>query len=306
MDSIINLIEYGYECEYLDYKEKQYSKEKHSDLITDIMAMANSRHEGDKFIIIGVKDKPDGKQIKGIPSEEFIDSATYTQVIHSNIEPEIQFDYFKYEYNGYTLGIFRIYNTNNKPYMIKKNFNKLNMGLCLVRKGSTNSAAKRSDFDFMYKYNGNFEMKFLEETLYGIHVNSGCASIKILLANTTECPITIISGYINILNKDGENITRLPVYGLDKIVGADFQISIFPKTEIVGDLFVGFSSSDPLRLGMGEYGIANQEYRFDLVLFDARDKEYSMTLEQGNILVKEDFLWKVRNKKGLLHEIKNH
>lgn len=59
------------------------------DLIADIMAMANSRHEGDKFIIIGVKDRPEGKEIKGITLEKFVDSSNYTQVILSNIEPDI-------------------------------------------------------------------------------------------------------------------------------------------------------------------------------------------------------------------------
>ncbi len=47
MDKILDLIQFGYECEYLEYKEKQYSKEKHIDLIADIMAMANSRYKGD-------------------------------------------------------------------------------------------------------------------------------------------------------------------------------------------------------------------------------------------------------------------
>lgn len=35
MDRISELIQYGYECDYLDFKEKQYSKDKHKDLITD-------------------------------------------------------------------------------------------------------------------------------------------------------------------------------------------------------------------------------------------------------------------------------
>ncbi|WP_166246137.1 RNA-binding domain-containing protein [Paenibacillus turpanensis] len=75
MDRIKELVEYGYESDYLDFKGKQYSKEKTADLIVDIMAMANSRYDGDKFIIVGVKDRPEGKEIKGINPEEFIDSS---------------------------------------------------------------------------------------------------------------------------------------------------------------------------------------------------------------------------------------
>jgi predicted HTH transcriptional regulator len=117
VDKIIELIEFGYECEYLDFKEKQYSKEKHLDMIADIMAMENSRYDGDKFIIVGVKDRPEGKEIKGISPEEFIDSSNYKQIILNNIKPEIQFDYFKYNYKEWVLGVFKIYSTDNKPYM---------------------------------------------------------------------------------------------------------------------------------------------------------------------------------------------
>ncbi len=306
MEKIEELIRHGYECEYLDFKEKQYSKDKHMDLIADIMAMANSRHEGDKFIIIGVKDRPEGKEIKGITLEEFVDSSNYTQVILSNIEPDIQFDYFKYEYEGAFLGIFRIYNTNSKPYMLKRKYNKLNEGLCLIRKGSSNSIANRSDFDFMYQNKGLFEVKLLEQTLYGIHDLDGCASIDVLLANTTENPITITAGYMNIYNKDGKKLSHHPVFGIDKVIGADFKIGIQPKSEIVGQLFVGFSSSDPLRLDIDEYGVGNNDYRFELLLFDARGNQYSTAIEQGNVFVNGDFLWKVKKQKGIPHKFRTH
>lgn len=60
---------------------------------------------------VGVKDRPEGKEVKGIEQDDFIDSSNHKQLILSNIEPEIQFDYFKYEYKGSILGIYRIYNT---------------------------------------------------------------------------------------------------------------------------------------------------------------------------------------------------
>lgn len=80
MGKISELIEFGYECDYLDFKERQYNRDKNMDLIVDIMAMANSRHNGDKFIIVGVKDRPEGKEIKGIEPKDFIDSSNYTQI----------------------------------------------------------------------------------------------------------------------------------------------------------------------------------------------------------------------------------
>jgi len=43
--------------------------------------MANSRHNGDKFIIIVVKDRQESKEIKGIDPKEFVDSSNYMQLI---------------------------------------------------------------------------------------------------------------------------------------------------------------------------------------------------------------------------------
>jgi hypothetical protein len=306
VDKIYELIEYGYECDYLDFKEKQYSKEKYTDLIMDIMAMANSRHDGDKFIIVGVKDRPEGKEIKGIKPDEFIDSSIYKQVILHNIEPEIQFDYFKYEYKGVTLGIFKIYGTEDKPYMLKKKYERLNEGYCLIRKGSMNSLAKRSDFDYMYQNRGQFEVRFLEQILHAVHDAFSCASIEVAFSNTTDFPITIISGELIIRDKQGKQKTNHPVFGLDEYVGSDFKLYLQPKSEVVGRLFVGFSAFQPLLLNIDEFGLCEEKYDFELKLLDARQKEYSVMLHEGRVFADGDFLWKVKQLKGIPHTFRTH
>ena len=57
--------------DFVDYKQKLYSKEKKRDFIKDILAMANSINKEDKFIIIGVQDIPGEKRkIIGIDEVE--------------------------------------------------------------------------------------------------------------------------------------------------------------------------------------------------------------------------------------------
>ncbi|WP_099188532.1 AlbA family DNA-binding domain-containing protein [Tepidibacter mesophilus] len=173
-DFIINLIENGYECDYLDFKAKQYSKEKYESLLKDIMAMANSKYEGDKYIIVGIKDKPSGERdIIGINSEDFIDSSNYQQVVLNNIEPEVSFDYFPFEYKEKLLGVFKIYGNQDRPYMLKKKYNKLNEGLCLVRKGSQQSIAVRKDFDEFYLAKEKFEVKIMDPFLQQFMIKKG-------------------------------------------------------------------------------------------------------------------------------------
>ncbi|WP_145409302.1 ATP-binding protein [Paenibacillus xylanexedens] len=306
MDTIAELIEFGYECEYLDFKERQYDSDKSVDLIKDIMAMANSRHNGDKFIIVGVRDQPEGKEIKGIDLIEFIDSSNYNQLIHNNIEPDIRFDYFKYEYQGVVLGIFKIYDTDNKPYMMKKKYKQLNEGQCLIRKGSTNNMAKRNDFDHMYLNKGRFEINFLENALHAVYDTEGCASIEIVLTNTTELPITIKNGNLYIRNIDGEELSTHPVYGLNEYIGADYKLSLPPKSEVLGQLMVGFDSLDPVRLSIDEFGVGAAEFVFELILVDVRENQHCTTMNNASVFVDGDFLWKVKHKKGNPHKFRTH
>lgn len=103
--SIDEIIKSGHECEYLDYKAEVYKN--NEALIKDIMAMANSKYNGNKFIVIGVKDYVNGsREVVGVAEEELVDQASYQQLILSNIEPDINFRFYPYEFNGKLLGIF--------------------------------------------------------------------------------------------------------------------------------------------------------------------------------------------------------
>lgn len=53
---IINLIDSQREGAYWDFKQQWYSKEKSSDMLHDIICMANNLENHDAYIIIGVTD----------------------------------------------------------------------------------------------------------------------------------------------------------------------------------------------------------------------------------------------------------
>lgn len=145
---INDLIRYENENTSLDFKAIQYTKDQFESLIKDVMAMANSDVSNDKFIIVGIKHRSDGqREYLGIERSEFIDSATYQQLILENIEPDIQLDYLPYEFDNKIFGIIKITNCFNRPYMMKKNYNKLKRGDCFIRKGSQQSRLGRRDLD---------------------------------------------------------------------------------------------------------------------------------------------------------------
>lgn len=99
-----NIIKYGYESDYLDFKAIQYVN--NESLIKDILSMANSFSEQTKYIICGIKVKPNNeKELIGIIKDDFKDSAEIQQLIYSNIEPDLHVEYLPFEYCSKLLGI---------------------------------------------------------------------------------------------------------------------------------------------------------------------------------------------------------
>src|SRR5574344_303010 len=148
------MIENGYENDFLDFKLELYdfsNMDKKRDFLVDIMSMANSNYVGDRYLIIGVRDLP-VRVIKGINKKDLQDSATYYQFINENIEPSINFKILNIEYNGNDFVVYKIpYGKVDRPYIIKKEYNKLLKGTCNIRKGSQNSFITRYDLDNIYK-----------------------------------------------------------------------------------------------------------------------------------------------------------
>lgn len=147
MRNISDLIEFENENSNLDFKAIQYKRETNEAFLKDIMSLANSMSRDDKYIIIGVKHKTNGdRDLLGI-TEDFVDDATYQQLVDANIEPHINFNYFPYEHNGKRFGIFQIKECVDPPYMMKKDYGNLKSGDSYIRKGSFQKRLTRKDID---------------------------------------------------------------------------------------------------------------------------------------------------------------
>lgn len=126
--------------------------------------MANAPIDSKKYIVVGVKDKPDGeKEFYSVPRESFVDQAIYEQIIRENIEPSIEFSYSPVEVDGNLLGVFEIGPCNNPPYMMKKDFQSLKKGDCYIRRGSQQDRLTRRDLDelLIFRSNQYFNGKIL-------------------------------------------------------------------------------------------------------------------------------------------------
>lgn len=154
---IADIIQFENENTALDFKKEQYLKKSHADLIKDVMSLANADTPNSKLIITGVKHRPGGeRELTGIPPSDFVDDATYQNIIRENIEPDIEISYQPFELDGKLFGVLRILGDSEKPYMMKKDFQPLKKGDCFIRKGTNQQKALRADFERIYKSRNSF------------------------------------------------------------------------------------------------------------------------------------------------------
>ena len=155
-DFLIECIENEIESSNFDFKRDIYDfdiEESKEDFLIDVMSFANSHANGSKYIITGVKlNKDNSRKLRGINEQEIKDGADYQSLVNDNIEPNIIIDFKVIDYDGNKFGIFKIGSENNdKPYLLSKQYGKLQKGYTRIRKGQKNEYVSRRDFDIFYK-----------------------------------------------------------------------------------------------------------------------------------------------------------
>jgi hypothetical protein len=140
------------ESDSLDFKRDQYkfikgSDEEKSELLKDILAMANSWRRSDAYIVIGIEDKPEKPNlIHGI--SEHLDDAVIQQFVNGKLSGTCLFDYLTYTKDSKTVGIIRI-PVQKRPVYLTKNYGSLKANTVYVRRGSSTDIAKPNEVSMM-------------------------------------------------------------------------------------------------------------------------------------------------------------
>lgn len=143
---------YESESDSLDFKRDQYklsgaSDEEKSELVKDILAMANSWRQIDGFIVIGIKESPVKPNIlHGIT--EHIDDASIQEFINKKLKGICLFEYSTYTNGEKTFGIIRI-PVQQRPLFLLRDFGKLKANVVYVRRGSSTDEAKPDEISKM-------------------------------------------------------------------------------------------------------------------------------------------------------------
>jgi len=228
-----NLIKYEHENTALDFKSIQYEKEHYDAMIKDVMSMANADIDSDRYIITGIKDKPSGERVTlGIEESQFEDSATYQQLILNNIEPQVNIDYFSYTYDDKKLGIIKIYDCNNQPYMMRKDFKNLQRGDSFIRIGSHQTRMVLSDYERIYnKRKPNND--FTDKVKLGFDKHEFAKEIELNYIKVFDHPSERAKKEIEAILIKKKNRARTDILRPESLV-----LNTFPKTPNITSPFV--------------------------------------------------------------------
>lgn len=234
MEEIKELILFENENTRLDFKKIEYIKENYSSFLKDIISMSNANTNEDRYILIGLKPKSEiDRGFEGIEGK-ITDSASLQQLVYENIEPELNLDYFPYQYKEYQIGIIRITNCDNQPYLMKKDYgngkNKLFRGEGFIRKGSHQTRLVRKDYERFT--NQKIDEKYFKgEILFSFKTLNSGNEISLKSINDLKIPSQIIKeeikGIIKEKTEKAEKLERLGMSNFNRFEGINLNASLF-------------------------------------------------------------------------------
>lgn len=145
-DEILNRLIYKSEGVDLDFKQAQYrfvgaEEREKSEVLKDILAIANAWRDGTGYILIGFKDStPHPAEVVGIDSAGHIDDAQLQQFINGKVKPSLNFKYEERMYAGKHVGIISI-PKQPRPFYLSAPYGRLKSNVVYVRRGSATDEA---------------------------------------------------------------------------------------------------------------------------------------------------------------------
>ena len=126
----------------LDFKCQQYplvTNEQKGELIKDILAFTNAWRHANAYILIGVKDNPNGRAtVVGITGH--LKDADLQQLVNSKTNQPVTFSYRATRLEGENVGVLHI-PVQDRPRFITRPFGKLGENTVYLRRGSSTAVA---------------------------------------------------------------------------------------------------------------------------------------------------------------------
>lgn len=154
-EALIDRLLLGGESAKCDFKRDQYEQaarevEKRSELLKDVLAMANAWGDGPSYIVLGVSDNG---QVLGLKPEDSVDDSRVQQFIQSKLNTVLQFSYRELAYKGVSLGLITI-PAQQRPFYSMRNIGIVKAFDVLVRRGTSTAVALPDEIASMGRADG--------------------------------------------------------------------------------------------------------------------------------------------------------
>ena len=132
------------ECTYLDFKRDQYpfagaSDQAKSELLKDILAIANADKQGDGYILLGVEEARGSRsRVHGVT--EHLNDHDLQQFVAAKLNRPLKFSYEVVPCDGVTIGVIHI-PAQDRFFYLKKEYGKLQANIAYYRLGSSTAQA---------------------------------------------------------------------------------------------------------------------------------------------------------------------
>lgn len=145
---LLDALRYKSEGTDLDFKSEQYrfaggGDHEKSEMLKDILAIANAWRDGTGYILLGFKEnRPHLAEVVGIT--ESIDDSRLQQFVNSKVKPKLTFRYEEHLYEGKTVGVIAI-PKQKRPFFIGNTYGKVMRNIAYVRRGSSTEEAEPTE-----------------------------------------------------------------------------------------------------------------------------------------------------------------
>jgi len=153
-DVLLEELRYKGEGSDLDYKAERYpfakaNDDEKSELLKDILALANAHRIGTAYILMGFKEKPPHPaEVVGLAPEGAIDDARLQEFVNGKLETKLDFRYEERLFDGKHIAVISI-PRQQRPFYLKKNYGKLSKEEVYVRRGSATAIAAPREIAMM-------------------------------------------------------------------------------------------------------------------------------------------------------------
>ena len=145
-DSLLEELRSAGESSTLDYKAERYkfskaTDDEKSELLKDILAMANAQRSGDAYILMGFKENaPYPAEVVGLPAKGAIDDSRVQEFINLKLESKLAFRYEEQLFDGKHIAVITI-PKQSRPFYVTKTFGKVEANTVYLRRGSSTGIA---------------------------------------------------------------------------------------------------------------------------------------------------------------------